>query len=47
MKLSSILLSLIFFSLLTNGFAQTEHTRPSGNNDPRHSVFGPPMPAAW
>lgn len=47
MKLCSTLLSLIFISLFTNGFAQTEHTRPTGNDDQRHSVFGPPQPATW
>lgn len=47
MKLYCCLLLLLFFSIITICSAQTEHTRPSGNDDSRYSVFGPPMPSTW
>ena len=47
MKLSSLLLSLLLFSLITTCTAQNEHSHANRNDDPRHSVFGPPMPATW
>ena len=47
MKSSCCLFPLLFIFLITTSFAQTEHTRPSGNGDSRYSVFGPPMPATW
>ncbi len=47
MKLNCCLLSLLFFSIITTCSAQTEHTRSNMNDDPRHSVFGPPQPASW
>jgi len=47
MKPSCCLLSFLCFSIITTCSAQTEHTRQNGNEDSRHSVFGPPMPALW
>lgn len=47
MKSINLLFLFLFFSLVTNSFAQDAHSLTNKSEDLSHSVFGPPRPPFW